>query len=101
MAEIPGSFNSKMVRLRGLLIWALKLRIKFQFQNGAIESQPNIARVPGVPLFQFQNGAIESRWDEVGWFDNITFQFQNGAIESAPVISLSIPSLVSIPKWCD
>ncbi len=55
------SFNSSMVRLGVTPVPALKtIRVKFQFQHGAIGSFEDIETRKFSPLFQFQHGAIGS-----------------------------------------
>ena len=56
------SFNSKLVRLKGVFAEAhLASTDLFQFQTGAIKSQPKPgASVRVSHVFQFQTGAIKS-----------------------------------------
>ena len=100
-----GCFNSKMVRLREKSRWYLRRRIEVSIPKWCDwEECRNVGKV-GLEKFQFQNGAIESQHDKgkrkvtqsfnskmvrlrADFHEVIClverFQFQNGAIERLP-----------------
>ena len=76
------SFNSNLVRLReSRAEYNSKMVNSFQFQSGAIKSEPSLLLTSTALLFQFQSGAIKSKFKSLGQSLKDLFQFQSGAIK--------------------
>ncbi len=74
----------------------------FQFHTGSIKAGGLYYLIQEKKKFQFHTGSIKAQCWCAGLHDVSVFQFHTGSIKAiSPVLSISIPPLVSIPHWFD